>query len=282
MTAEIIPQPPQSGYIGRDQLVTDLRSLGVRRGQDLLVHCSMRKVGPVDGGAAALLAALRAVAGPAATLVVPTETAQNSLTSRAFRAAIAGLDADQRAAYVAAMPGFDPARTPSAGMGAFAEHVRMRPAASRSSHPQASFAALGPRAGECTSVHDLNCHLGERSPLGWLYAADAAILLLGVGYAACTAFHLAEYRLPETRPQTYHCFVAEDGRRVERTFTGIVLDDSVFGLLGQAMESAACLGRPSGLRRGRVGSAAARLVPLREAVDFAGSWLAQRRGHNVP
>jgi aminoglycoside N3'-acetyltransferase len=55
------------------------------------------------------------------------------------------------------------------------------------------------------------CHLGERSPLGWLYAADAAILLLGVGYDACTAFHLAEYRRPSTRPQKYHCFVADGG-----------------------------------------------------------------------
>jgi aminoglycoside 3-N-acetyltransferase len=116
--------------------------------------------------------------------------------------------------------------------------------------------------------------------LGWLYAADAAILLLGVGYDACTAFHLAEYRLPRT-PQTYHCFVAEGGRRVERTFSGIVLDDSVFGPLGQAMESAASQGRVPGPRRGRVGSAAARLVPLRAAVDFAGSWLAERRGGDI-
>ena len=282
MTAELIPRPPQSSLIGCDQLIADLRSLGLRGGQDLLIHCSLRKVGPVDGGPATLLAALRAVAGPEATLVVPTETAQNSLTSRKFLAATTGFDADQLAAYVAAMPGFDPATTPSDGMGAFAEHVRTRPAARRSNHPQVSFAALGPKAADCTAVHDLNCHLGERSPLGWLYAADAAILLLGVGYDACTAFHLAEYRLPSSRPQTYHCFVADGGRRVEHTITGIVLDDSVFNLLGQAMESATSQGRTRGLRRGRVGSAAARLVSLRAAVDFAGSWLAQRRGHDIP
>jgi aminoglycoside 3-N-acetyltransferase len=130
-------------------------------------------------------------------------------------------------------------------------------------------------------VHDLNCHLGERSPLRWLYDADAAILLLGVGYAACTAFHLAEYRLPWRRPQTYSCFIAEEGRRVKHEFTGIVLDDSVFDLLGQAMESGASLGRAPGLRLGRVGSAAARLVPVRTAVDFAGSWLADRRGDDI-
>jgi len=281
MTAELIPRPPQSGLVGYSQLIADLRSLGIRRGQDLLVHCSLRKVGPVDGGPATLLAALQAVGGQEATLVVPTETALNSLTSRAFRAATADLDTDELAAYVAAMPGFDPASTPSAGMGAFAEYVRTRPEARRSSHPQASFAALGPRAADCTSVHDLDCHLGERSPLRWLYDTEAAILLLGVGYATCTAFHLAEYRLPWRRPQTYSCFIAEGGRRVKHEFTGIVLDDSVFGLLGQAMESGASQGRAPGLRRGRVGSTTARLIPVRTAVDFAGSWLAARRGGDI-
>ena len=101
MTAELIPRPPQSSLIGCNQLIADLRSLGLWRGQDLLIHCSLRKIGPVDGGPATLLAALRAVAGPQATLVVPTETAQNSLTSRKFHAATTGLDADQLAAYVA-------------------------------------------------------------------------------------------------------------------------------------------------------------------------------------
>src|SRR5580692_4066465 len=149
MTAELIRRPPESCLIGCDQLIADLRFLGLCRGQDLLIHCSLRKVGPVDGGAATLLAALRAVAGPGATLVVPAETSLNSLTSRAFLAATAGLDADERTAYVAAMPGFDPASTPSDGMGAFAEHVRTRPASRRSSHPQVSLAALGPKAGDC-------------------------------------------------------------------------------------------------------------------------------------
>jgi aminoglycoside 3-N-acetyltransferase len=167
-------------------------------------------------------------------------------------------------------------------MGVFAEYLRTRPAASRSNHPQASFAALGPRAGACTSVHDLDCHLGDRSPLGWLYAADAAILLLGVGYSACTAFHLAEYRLPDTRHRRlYRCFGVEDGARAEYKFTDIDLDDRDFELLGAELESVADLGTTPGLRRGQVGSASGRLVQLRMAVDFARSWLDVHRGRPV-
>ena len=274
MTDELAPRPAWR----RDRLVEDLRSLGLRRGQDLLIHSSLRQVGPIHGGAASLLTAILEVAGPEATLVVPTQTTRNSFTSNAFLAATAGLDAQERARFVAAMPGFDPATTPSTGMGAFAEYLRTRPSAVRSSHPQVSFAALGPRAQACTSRHDLDCHLGDRSPLGWLYAADAAILLLGVGYSACTAFHLAEYHLPRAPQRRYRCFTARGGVRIEHEFTDIDLDDSDFGLLGSELESAAEHGPPPGLQRGRVGSAACRLVGLRTAVDFARSWLAVHRG----
>jgi aminoglycoside N3'-acetyltransferase len=275
MTGEPTVRP---GLAGRDRLAADLRSLGLRRGQDLLIHCSLRQFGRIDGGPAALLDAILDVAGPKATLVVPTHTTLNSLSSRAFLAATAGLDVDARARFVAAMPGFDPASTPSTGMGALAEYVRTCPSAHRSSHPQASFAAIGPRAHACTLTHDLDCHLGDRSPLGWLYAADAAILLLGVGYSACTAFHLAEYRLPGVLPRrSYRCFVTRGGTRLEYEFTGVDLDDRDFELLGADLESADGPDLTSALRRGQVGSAACRLVPFRLAVDFARSWLAIHR-----
>lgn len=266
MTGELTLSPPRSGQIGRDRLGADLASLGLRRGQDLLVHCSLRQFGRIDGGAATLLAAIHDVASPGATIAVPAQTAGNSLTSRAFRTATAHMGAEELTRFVAAMPGFDPVITPSAGMGAFAEYVRTRPAASRSSHPQTSFAAVGPQAAVSMAVHDLDCHFGGRSPLSWLYAADAAIVLLGVGYTVCTAFHLAEYQLlgPQRR---YHCFTLEAGTRVQREFTDIELDDSDFGVLG------ADLDLTPAPRHGHVGPAPCRLVPLRAAVDFAAEWL---------
>jgi len=270
VNGEAVPGDP----ISRQQLVADLRALGVRPGGDLLIHCSLRLIGPVDGGAATLLQALIDVAGAQATLVVPTHTTLNSLTSRAHRAAVAGLDQDELARYIADMPGFDPARTPSEGMGALAEQVRTSPAAERSHHPITSFSALGRRARDCTSVHHLNCHLGDRSPLGWLYAADASILLLGVGYTVCTAFHLAEYHLPWVPPlQRYHCFTAEGGERVPCEFTAPVLDDFDFGQLGDTLEAA----DPDWLRKGNVGSGTGRLVSLQAAVDFGVGWLTDHR-----
>lgn len=77
--------------IGRGRLTRDFRALGLRRGQDLLVHCSMRTIGWIDGGPATLLGALQEAAGPAATIVVPAMTTVNSFSSSAFLAETRGL-----------------------------------------------------------------------------------------------------------------------------------------------------------------------------------------------
>ncbi len=249
------------------RLRANLGSLGVRRGQDLLVHCSLRAIGWVEGGPATLLQAIQDVTGPAATIVVSTQTPWTSPTSRAFLAATAGLDQNGIDDHVAALPAFDREGTPSYGTGKFAEYVRTNGEAKRSDHPQTSFAALGPGAFACTSGHDADCHLGERSPLRWLYDADAAILLLGVGYAACSAFHLAEYRV-------------NGGAHVR----GCDLDDSDFARLGADLD-AEWLSEPgrldegpaAGLRCGQVGMARSRWVPMRTAVDFAVNWMAKHR-----
>jgi len=262
--------PPPT--LGRPHLADDLRALGVRPGACLLVHCGLRRVGPLEHGPATLAGALRDVLGPAGTLLVPTHTDGNSTTSRAHLAATAGMDRAQRERYEAALPGWDRRSTPSQRMGALAEYVRCTPGAVRSDHPQTSFTALGPRARQLTDGHDLACHLGERSPVGGLYAADGQILLLGLGYEACTGLHLAEYRLPVPLPERdYHCFRLVDGRRVRLDFRALDLDDSDFPTVGAALDETPLV------RRGRVGRASARLLPARATVDFATGWFATNR-----
>ncbi|MEV7622637.1 AAC(3) family N-acetyltransferase [Actinoplanes sp. NPDC089786] len=246
-----------------------LRALGLPAG-DLLVHVSLRRLGPVAGGPAALLRALHEAAGPEGTIIVPTQTSHNSTTSPAFRAATEGLDDDQRNAYIASMPGFTP-DMPSSGCGAFAEFVRRSPGAVRSAHPQTSFSAVGPRAAELMSVHDLDCHLGERSPLGRLYQDGAHALMIGCGWEACTALHLAEERVKQPQHKWYRCFVERDGRRATERFLGVDHDDRDFPQLGAAFER-------TGLAvSGRIGQSPVLIVPIRPAVDFAVGWLSENR-----
>jgi aminoglycoside 3-N-acetyltransferase len=257
--------------LDRARIAADLSGLGLPAGGDLIVHCGITRLGPIVGGAGAVVEALFDVAGPQATLVVPTQTANNSTTSPAYREATRGLSDEDRVAYEGRMPGFDPATTRSYRMGALAEYVRKLPDAHRSGHPQTSFAALGPRAKSLMAVHDLDCHLGEASPLGPLYHSGAWIVLLGVGFKVCTALHLAEYRVPHrSRRRPHRCFVMEDGRRVQRDFLAPHLDDHDFDDLG------ADLRREPFVRAGRVGQAEALALPMREAVDFAETWMHAR------
>jgi aminoglycoside 3-N-acetyltransferase len=272
---------------GREALARDLAALRVTAGRTVLVHSAMAAVAPPRspwGGrpdtapvAAAVLGALRDVLGPDGTVVVPAFTASNSNTSRTYRERTAGMNPDELADYRSSMPPFDPALSPSEGIGRFAELVRLAPGALRSGHPQTSFAALGAKAARLVERHDEDCHLGDASPLGRLYDEDALIVMIGTGYDACTAFHLAEYRIPDPPRREYSCVVRRSGGAEWFTYRDVVLDDDDFAELGAAFERADAGSTEPGVRHGRVGRAGARAVRLRDAVDFAVRWLAENR-----
>lgn len=257
-----------------ERLAGALSALGVRSGDVLLVHASLRSVGHVVGGPGAVLAALRRAVGREGTVVVPSFTPENSDTSPHYRARVRGLDAGAREAVRSSMPPFDPALTPAPSMGALAEAVRTAVGARRSGHPQTSFAALGPRAAELLARHRPDCHLGEGSPLARLYEADARILLLGTGFDTCTAFHLGEYRRPGPPLRRYRCVVAPRGVRQWWEYEDVALDDGDFAALGADFEESA---GPGDVTTALIGSAPCRLVRLRAAVDFATEWLTDHR-----
>ncbi|HVQ97012.1 MAG TPA: AAC(3) family N-acetyltransferase [Mycobacteriales bacterium] len=249
-------------------LVDDLRRLGVRPGETLLVHSSLRALGWVAGAAPAVVRSLLDVLGPAGTVVVPSQTADNRDPSTWDDPPPESWWAEIRN-HVA---GFDPVCTPSRRMGAIAECVRTWPGAVRSAHPQTSFAAVGPAAGWLLHPHELAAQLGEASPLGRLAGTDARILLLGVGYDRCTAFHLAEHRLPAPPSRPDACALLTPQGRIWRGFTAVHLDATDFAALGHDLEAETDL-----VRHGRVGAAAARLLPLAHAVDYAEKWLLAHR-----
>jgi aminoglycoside 3-N-acetyltransferase len=249
-------------------LAGDLRRLGVRPGETLLVHSSLRSLGRVTGGAPAVVRALLAALGPAGTVVVPTQTADNRDPSRWHDPPPESWWAEIRNHVVA----FDPVSTPSRRMGAVAECVRTWPGAVRSAHPQTSFAAVGPRAAALLAGHHLEAQLGEASPLARLAEAGARILLLGVGFDRCTAFHLAEHRLPDPPVRPDACAVITPRGRAWLSFAAVELDASDFRLLGGDLEAETDL-----VSTARIGRAEARLVGLSDAVDYAEKWLIAHR-----
>ncbi|WP_236655423.1 aminoglycoside N(3)-acetyltransferase [Streptacidiphilus carbonis] len=246
-------------------LLADLRALGVRPGGVLLVQSSLRSVGPVVGGADTVVRALRRALGSTGTLVVYTATPENSLSSPLHRTATAGLGPAELADYRDRMPAFDRLRTPSSPtMGRIAETVRTTPGALRSSHPQTSFAALGPDAAWITGPHPLESHLGDGSPLDRLYQADAQSLLVGIPDWLCTPYHLADSRVPAPPMRGYDCVVLDDaGERAWIHFDGVDLSDHHFPRLGASVR------RTVPFAEGLFGHAGSWLLPIVPAVDAA-------------
>jgi aminoglycoside 3-N-acetyltransferase len=60
--------------------------------------------------------------------------------------------------------------------------------------PQVSFAAWGQRAAQITANHSLTMGMGNESPLARIYDLNGYVLLLGVGHANNSSFHLGQYR----------------------------------------------------------------------------------------
>ena len=103
--------------LSADEVSSQLRALGVRRGGVLLVHTSFRAVRPIAGGPEGLIAALRDALGPEGTLVMPSWS---------------GLDDEP----------FDPKTTPSADdLGIVAQTFWRLPGVRRSNHFHAFAAA---------------------------------------------------------------------------------------------------------------------------------------------
>ncbi|MFB7509672.1 AAC(3) family N-acetyltransferase, partial [Streptomyces broussonetiae] len=118
-----------------------------------------------------------------------------------------------------------------------------------------------------TVGHAPDCRLGERSPLARLEKLGARVLLLGVGYDACTSFHLAEYRIPAP--------LVPVGRPAPgggwETVTEVSITSDRFDELGHDFE------RDRNVVRGTVGAADVRLFPVGDAVAYAQRWLPLHR-----
>ncbi|WP_345726235.1 AAC(3) family N-acetyltransferase [Cryptosporangium minutisporangium] len=253
----------------RRTLAADLRALGVRSGDVLLVHTALSALGWVAGREQAVILALQDAVGPSGTLVVPTQTGSNSDPAEWQAPAV---PPDWWETIRAQLPGFDPARTPSDGMGWLPETLRSWPGAVRSAHPQTSFAALGPAATTLLARHDLDCRFGDRSPLAALAAAGARVLLLGAGYDACTAFHLGEARSAGAPRERLACAVLdENGASRWTSYVDVVADERDFPALGAAWEATGAV------TQGVVGSARTRLFDLDAAARFASAWIPVHR-----
>jgi len=241
-----------------DQVADDLRRLGVAQGGVLMVHVSLRAVGPVAQGAAGLVSALEQAIGAAGTLLVNVGAAQTPRVP--FEASTTPADPDN---------------------GVFAEVFRTLPGTVVSDHPDGRFAARGAGAEALVADQPWDDYYGPGSPLHRLVEVGGQVLRLGADVDTVTLLHYAEYLTPvpdKRRVRREHLLHAPDGgvRRAVLTCLddcdGIVEwpGEDYFGLI---LADYLATGRA---RTAAVGAARSELLDAHDLVEFASIWMAER------
>ena len=257
----------------REQLVQDLRELGVKPGDLVMVHASLRAMGPVEGGVDGVLAGLDAAVGPDGTLLM-------TLGARNDWAWVNERPESERERLLADAVPFDPWRTPAQeDVGYLAEAFRQRPGTLVSDHPEGRFGARGRRAAELLAQPPWNDYYGPDSALDRAARHGLRVLRLGADLNTVTLLHLAEYlvRLPTKRRVRRTVRVLGPSGPEVRTVDclddefGIVdhPDGDYFALL---LRDYLAQGRA---RTGRVGNAVSELLDGADLLAFGVAWMAE-------
>ncbi len=248
----------------RDGLV----NLGVSNVEVLIVHCKMSSFGWIVGGAQAIIEAIYDVTGHHATIVMPSQSADNSNPEEWQYPAV---PKQWHALIKEHMPAYNPHLTPMTGMSEVVKVFAMQPAAIRSMHPQVSFIAVGRKADWILQNHELNDGLGEGSPLQKLYAQNAKILCLGTSYETVTALHLAEYQANCRATKSCEAAIMKKGNRTWMKYEDIELNSEVFEEIGASYE------KHSNVNKVQIGLAECKLLDMCSLIDYATEYLTKNK-----
>ena len=246
------------------QLEGQLQALGIRAADTLMVHASLRSVGPVQDHGQGVMSALLGVLGSEGTLMAYADFEPTS-----------------------EVPYFNIKRSPARpDYGIFAELVRTHHGAVRSANPGASMVAVGARAQWLCENHPLDYGYGPESPLGKLVSLGGKVLLLGSDLDQVTLLHLAEHLadIPDKRVVTRSLNVVRDDGTTDSvmieefdTSTPVVsaMPERFFAYL---IEGFLATGRAS---RGLVGRASSYLLSAKELVSYAVSVIERDYGEST-
>lgn len=270
------------GALSVAALVADLRHLGVAPGDALMIHASLRRIGPVEGGVGGVLDALDEAVGPDGTLMM-------ILGAVVDHEWVNQHPEDERAALLEDVAPYDQLEAPVLPeVGYLAEAFRKRQGTIVTDNPSGRFAARGRLAGAFLDEAPWHDYYGPGSPLERLCQAGGRVLRLGANPETTTVLHYAEYLadVPGKRRIRRHYKVqGPDGPEVRAVEC---LDDE-FGIVdwpppgspvgdGEddyfAMILRAWLAEGRGLR-GRAGGASAELMDAAELVAFGADWMSR-------
>lgn len=266
--------------LSRAQLGHQLRSLGLRPGDLVMVHASLKALGPVEGGAAEVVRSLMDSVAPDGTLMAYASWDRSPYEETLNGVALGPAERE-------AWPAFDPATAQSyRGFGLLNEFLCRHPDAVRSGHPDASIVAIGARAREVIGEHRLGQAFGPGSPLERLIELGGKVIALGSPLDALTVLHYAEAvaDIPHKRRVTYEMPLLDElGRKVwcsaEDFDSNGLLDCFVGESAMDAVESIARAYVAQGRAlTGRVGLATCHLFDAQDLANFGRQWLERNFG----
>ncbi len=252
----------------RDELARDAAALGIRQGDLLMVHASVRAVGPVAGGPDQIHLALKDAVGDDGSLLMYASCPEH--TDEIGRGVHPpAIEAELREK----LPAFDPHTARSArDNGALVECLRTWPGTAVNAHV-VRFACRGPHAGALFDAQTWDYPYGPGSPLARFAALGGRILLLGSDHDQVTFLHHAEHLVdvPGKRVVRYEVPWLDEGRRVwrpcEEYDTSAPAHDAwpadVFRRITDAFL------RRTGIAGGRIGNAESCVIDAQPLLQFA-------------
>jgi aminoglycoside 3-N-acetyltransferase len=252
-----------------EELANDFRKLGIRAGDAVMLHASVRAVGEVAGGPDQIHLALKSVLTEEGTLIMYA-----SCPRYYDEVGRGGLTTEQERELREKLPVFDPMTARSdRDNGTLVEFLRTYPGTRVNEHV-ARFAFWGKQTEHLMSRQPWDYAFGADSALERFLTLDGKIVLLGSDHDAVTFLHYVEHvaDIPGKRVARYQVPIMDNGCRMWRAMEEF--DTSGDGahanwpdrFFAKIVDSLLIKTRNNG---GRVGKATTYILSSRGLFDFA-------------
>ena len=232
-----------------DSLLRDLSSLPIEKSSALMLHASLRKIGPIEGGADVLLDTILKLLPDGSPLLMPLGSNDSDV-----------FDAESSPADVQ--------------IGALAEIFRRRKATVVNDHVAGRFGTIGKSSSELLNPTPLHDYLGPGSVLDRFTQRNGSVLRIGADPDTVTLTHYAEYLadIPNKRRIKKRYLRSDTGPQVIESLddcNGIVEwdeGDYFTHILNDFVKTGQ-------LSVGKVGNARAELFKAKDFIQFSVKWL---------
>lgn len=166
-----------------EKLIKDLKEFGIKKGDVVLVHSSLKSIGYVKGGPRTVIDAFIKTLGNEGTLLIPTYSGMGTMYQTCTSGYI--FDVKKSKTNTGLIP---------------TEFLKIKNV-KRSIHPTHSVSGIGKYAKEITEAHHLEENtFGINSPWGRLCNLDGKIMGIGINLGSTTQYHHVEDIMGENFP----------------------------------------------------------------------------------